>query len=183
MTIYTSASRTHKHNPCPEGAKRTQEALAKLGLNMQSLVPMRVVLEELGISDTVFSFCEVRKGCEAEADQVLRRYMSFLVHLTQGYLGVYHDSTALNKRLAGHMRAVPLAKEYALVDHRHSHEASPASRKGLEVYKWLLSDNPNYLCALHAGIALMDGAELIGKRQEVHDKLLGKLRELMPDGQ
>jgi hypothetical protein len=180
MTIYTSASRTHKHNPCPEGAKRTQEALAKLGLNMQSLVPMRVVLEELGISDTVFSFCEVRKGCESEADKVLRAYMSFLIHLTQGYLGVYHECRSLNKRLAGHMRPATLATEYALIDHVRAHETDPVRMKGLEVYKWLLSDNPNHLCALHAGIALMDGAELIGKREEVQQALLGKLRELLP---
>lgn len=179
MTIYTSASRTHKHNPCVDGSARTKEALARLGLNMNSLVPMSVVLEQLGVSDTVFSFCEVRKGCEAEADRVLREYMKHILVLTKEYLGFDAWSKGILKRLEGHIRPRILADELTVFMYGISTEPDPVARKALEVYRCMLSEQPNYLCALHAGIALMDGASFLGKHAEVRQALYDKLKELL----
>lgn len=181
MTIYTSASRTHKpkYDICADGRIRTANLLDKHGLHMDSLVTMRFILEEMGISDCVFSFCEVRKGDEQEAAQVLQAYMAFLLDLVSEYFHIYLPSKALTKRLQGHIRPEALLKEYKGVKLLRETESDNAQRKALEVYLCLLSDRPEYQAVTHAGIALMDAAELIGKRTEVNNRMLTKLRELL----
>lgn len=181
MTIWTSASRTHKekHGICVDGIRRTQQVLAKLGLGMESLVTMRTILEELGVSDCVYSFCEVRKGCEDEADRVLRQYMSYILDLTEEYLGVRLYTNGLNKRLAGVSRPALLLEEYNIVNNDYHNEPEPVKRYGYNVYRCMLSPKTDSQAATHAGISLMDGAEVLGKREEVHGKLFAKLQELL----
>ncbi len=64
MTVYTKASLTAKYNVCDQGVERTKAALEKNGLTMDSKVSMQLILRELGLSDTLFSFCSVCKGSE-----------------------------------------------------------------------------------------------------------------------
>lgn len=181
MTIYTSASRTHKpeHGICERGIENTQRVLAKLGLTMESLVTMELILDELGLCDCLYSFCEVRKGCEEEASFVLRNYMAYVRELTQEYLGVYVVVESVNKRLAGVMRPALLMRDHAAICDARAVLSDPIKMYGMDVYKCLASSFTDSQAANHASIALMDGAELLGKRAEVHDKLTQRLRSLL----
>ena len=73
--IYTKARLTAEYNICEGGTERTEKALERLGLTMDSRVSMQLIMRELGLSDTLFSFCAVCKGCEDEANKIGRAHV------------------------------------------------------------------------------------------------------------
>lgn len=190
MTIYTQAALTAKFNVCEGGTARTAEALSRLGLTMESPVTMQLILRELGLSDTVFSFCAVQKGCENEAREVLHQYMLFVTGLACRFIMLtpsqpeYAELLAnanhvINKRCAGIDRKALMQASYERVSAAHSAESIPYMRYLLETYRHMLSTNPDYLAATHAGIALLECAKLVGVYDEIHQRLVDELTRLL----
>lgn len=190
MTIYTKAALTTVEGICDGGIERTKATLAKLGLTMDSRVSMQLILRELGLSDTLFSFCSVCKGCEEEAAQVLGKYMAVVTGLACRFLQLTNAEYAedllaandtLNKRFAGMDRKMLLAEHYKKFKIHHATDDMPQNKHFLNVYLIMLSSQPNHLCATHASIALMDGLEICGARREMHDRLYTELSDLLGD--
>lgn len=188
MTIYTCAAYTTAHDICEGGKERTQALLDKLGLGFNEWGSMQLIMRELGLSDTLFSFCKVKKGCEAEAQEVLGKYMLQvtgdalnLIHLTRPDISsqLTRANKAINKRCLNIRRPELLAQEYAHVNRMHGNEAEVNIRHWLDVYRCMLSDKPDHLAATHASIALMDGASIIGIRQHMHEHLCDTLNRLL----
>lgn len=184
MTIYTSASRTHKpkYDICENGIVRTKALLDRLGLEMDSLVPMGLILDELGLSDCLFSFCEVAAGGEREARAVLLTYMQVLLDTNSEYLYRTDDERIIKpiqKRILGLERAAAKQQATTLLSAAYNLEPNMAKRKGIDVLRCLTSDHPDYLAVLHGGVHLMDGAAILGKRDEVHGTLSGALKSLL----
>lgn len=188
MTIYTQAALTAKFNVCEGGTARTAAALSRLGLTMESPVTMQLILRELGLSDTVFSFCAVQKGCEEEARRVLWGYMLCLTGLACRFITLTHPeyielianaNHVINKRCSGVNRKELMQQNYERVSAAHASEEAPNIRYFLDTYKHMLSTSPDYLAATHAGIALLEGCKVVGVYNEVHTKLVGELHTLL----
>lgn len=188
MTIYTKAAYTTKEGICEGGLERTIQTLDRLGLTMDSRVSMQLILRELGLSDTLFSFCRVCKGCEAEAQQVLHKYMLAVTGLALRFLTLTRPELAeplveankvINKRCAGLDRKALLAQVYKKIKVLHENETAPQDKHWLNVYLCMLSEHPDHLCATHASISLMDGADVVGIRAEIHARLVQELTDLL----
>lgn len=186
MTIYTSPSLTiQPHNGyCEGGAERVKAALAKHGLSMESIVPMRMILDELGVSDTVFSFCKVCKGSEKEAEQVLHTYMLFLyegaVHQLAGVDLEPYGLKAIRKRCEGHNRPHLLVGANKAMAYLRNSNPNPTERYALKALEALSMPVPDEIAAVHAGQALMQMGEAAGDPHRIQDMLRRKLEELMP---
>lgn len=188
MPIKTRASLTAKHNICEGGTERTKLTLERLGLQFDSIVTMGLILREMGLSDCVFSFCATEKEDRKEADRVLRAYMLYVTGLAQRFIILTHSqydamlaeaNKAINKRCEGHRRPAQLARLYAKVNDAYRTESEPRVKHWLDVYRCMLSDKPDHLAATHGGIALMDGADIVGIRNEVHIQLVEELTRLL----
>lgn len=168
--------------------ERTLAALERLGLTMDSWVSMQLIMRELGLSDTLFSFCKVKKGDEKEAKKVLREYMEYVAVTAFKFLCVADPSLAvpltgpmkaIDKRIKGYDRRPMLAAEYKNVKNIYNEELRPHLKHWLNALLCLLSEYGDHLCATHASIALMDGADIVGIRKEVHTNLCHQLNELL----
>lgn len=188
MTIYTRAAWTTTSGICEGGLVRTMEALEKYGLTLDSDVSLQTILKELGLSDTLFSFCKVTKSSQKEAIRVLRQYMLEVTGLAGRFLLLLHPEYAepladankvINKRCRGIKRPELMAATYAKIKALWKAETSPQDRHWLNVYLCMLSKQPDHLVATHASIALMDGAEVVGTRKEIHDRLYKTLEDLL----
>jgi hypothetical protein len=190
VTIYTCAAYTTAHDICEGGKERTQALLDKLGLGLNDWGSMQLIMRNLGLSDTLFSFCKVKKGCEQEAQQVLGQYMLQvtgdalnLIALTRPDIvsELVRANKAINKRCINIRRPELLAQEYNHINRLHANEAEVNIRHWLDVYRCMLSDKPDHLAATHASIALMDGAGIIGIRDQMHKHLCATLNRLLGD--
>lgn len=191
MTIRTKAAWTLPEGVCDRGRERTAEALARLGLTEDSMVTMQQILQELGLSDTLYSFCRVKKGDEAEASTVLRRYMNAVANATYRYIIVADPNyaellkppmLAIDKRVRGIRRPELWNKRHAAVKALHDAEQRAHIKHWLNALLCLLSSHKDHLCATHASISLMDGADIVGIRKETHTVLYETLSELLgPD--
>lgn len=189
--IRTKAAYTTQAGICEGGMERTIATLERLGLTMDSWVTMQLILRELGLSDTLFSFCKVKKSDEAEAKRVLRTYMEHVA--TTAYKFIYisdppyfgklrEPMLAIDKRVRGLDRRPLFAAQYKVVKALHSAENRPHIKHWLNALLCLLSEYADHLCATHASIALMDGADVVGVRSDVHENLMYQLSQLLgPD--
>lgn len=186
--IRTKAAYTTNAGICEGGMERTMAALEKHGLGLHSWVTMQLILRELGLSDTLFSFCKVKKGDEPEARRVLRHYMGHVAATAYRFIWVadpsYVDKLnrpihAIDKRVRGHDRRALFAAQYKDVAKLHKEETRPQIKHWLHALMCLLSEYGDHLCATHASIALMDGADIVGIRKEVHGNLVHMLSELL----
>lgn len=190
--IYTKAAWTTTSGICDGGYKRTVDALAKHGLTMDSDVSMQTILAELGLSDTLFSFCKVKKGGEVEAAHVLGKYMQHVAGYAFKFLSyttpieemavLAKSNKPINKRADGIKQTATMAHCYKLVNKLYQKETHASSRFLLDVYRIILSDKPEHLKATHASIALMDACAVHDARKECHDTLVKVLSDLLgPD--
>lgn len=189
--IYTKAAWTIPAGACDGGTERTAVALDKAGLTMDSLVTMQLILEHLGLTDTLYSFCVVKPSSKAEADKVINAYCKAVVGYAHQFLGLTYPHVAqalvethqaLNKRFEGHNRPGQVARAYAVANDIYKEQTDPTIRFFVDVYRIALSSHPHHLIAVHTSIALMDGVALADARQEVHDRLVELLSELLgPD--
>lgn len=188
MTIYTCAAYTTAHDICDGGKERTQALLQRLGMGLNDWGSMQMIMRNLGLSDTLFSFCKVKKGCEQEALKVIRAFITQavgdafqLIGLTRVDLAteLVKANKAINKRMQGIERPALLLQEYNAVSRLHVNEPEPHVKFWLDVYRCALSDKPLHLIATHASIALMDGADIMKFRSEMHAHLCEKLNELL----
>lgn len=191
MTIYTKARLTAQHNICEGGTERTAAALERLGLTMDSKVTMQLILRELGLSDTLFSFCAVCKGCEIEADKVLHAFMLEVTGLACRWLllmnptyvsALERANAAINKRCRGLKRPELNSQIHKEIKALQDEQTNPQDRYWLSTYLCMLSHHPDYLAATHGAIALMDGAAIVNMRDEIHAHLVSHLTVLLgPD--
>ncbi len=188
MTIYTSAALTCQPHDgyCEQGEPRIKAVLAKHGLQWDSLVTMRFILDELGISDCVFSFCKVKPSCEKEAKETLAKYMVYLYTVALGYADLdptdkllRDDLKAIRKRCEGHHRPRPVAIAHAVVTATKREQGDPVRRYGLEALVCLSAPKADELAATHAGIALMEAGRRNGDGDLVQNQLRTKLEELL----
>lgn len=186
--IRTKAAYTTKEGACEGGLERTIAALDRLGLTMDSWVSMQLILRELGLTDTLFSFCKVKKGDEAEAIKVVREYSSYVAALASRFIWVAEPTyaatldrplQAIKKRMQGVDRRPLYNAQYEVLKRAHGEETRPHIKHWLNALMCLLSTYGEHLCATHASISLMDGADIVGIRREVHEELLKKLHELL----
>lgn len=187
--IYTKARLTAEYNICEGGTERTEKALERLGLTMDSRVSMQLIMRELGLSDTLFSFCAVCKGCEDEANKVLWTYMMEVVGRAGRWLTmvgtpdivkfVAEANGAINKRCSGRPRPALQKKLHDDAKALHDLCPFPQDKFWLFCYMCMLSDRPDHLAATHATIALLDGCEAVGMRQEAHDTLFKVMMDLL----
>lgn len=168
--------------------ERTMTALEKYGYNLHTWVTMQLILRELGLSDTLFSFCKVKKGDEKEASRVLRTYMEHVAATTYKFIWVADPDYAaklarpmhaIDKRVKGHDRRPLFAAQYQEVKKLYNAENRPQVRHWLNALMSLLSEYGDHLCATHASIMLMDGADIVGIRKEVHENLVYQLSQLL----
>lgn len=188
MTVYTCAAYTTAADICDGGKERTEALLQRLGLGLNDWASMQLIMRELGLSDTLFSFCKVKKGCEKEAQKVLRAFITHCVGRASSFIGLtrmdlasqlVNANKAINKRMAGIHRPAYLLQEYKAVSRLHVNEFEPHVKFWLDVYRCALSDKPEHLIATHAGIAMMDGAAVLNFRPQMHKALCDKLNELL----
>lgn len=189
--IRTKAAYTTKAGICEGGLERTNAVLERLGLTYDSWVSMQLIMRELGLSDTLFSFCKVKKGDEAEAHRVLTTYTEYVASILYKYIWIADPTytpklsramAAIDKRLKGHDRKALLQAQYQTVRKLHEEELRPQIKHWLNGLLCLLSDNPLHLASTHASIALMDGADIVGVREAVHNNLYSQLMDLLgPD--
>lgn len=185
MTIYTSAALTCQPHQgyCDQGEERTRATVARLGIQWDTLIPMRLILDEMGISDCVFSFCKVKKGCEGEAHTVLCQYMQYLFQgaMQEADIDVElftAEVKAIRKRCEGYNRPHLLKTAHAAMAYLKNSEPDVGKRHALEALKCLSSDRPDELAATHAGIAMMELGRVRGV--DIEGQLRRKLEELMP---
>lgn len=189
--IRTKAAYTTKEGICEGGMERAIATLERLGLTMDSWVTMQLIMRELGLSDTLFSFCRVKKGDEAEASRVLRTYMEYVATVAYKFIWaadpdyapkLHKPMLAIDKRVKGHDRRPLFAAQYREVKKLWEIETRPHVKHWLNALLCLLCEYGNHLCATHASIALMDGADIVGIRAEVHENLCFQLNSLLgPD--
>lgn len=183
MTIYTSMRLTHANEACLEGTARTLATLERLGLDRSSIVPMRTVLEEMGVADTVFSLGGVTPASRKEADAVMLEYGLYLINLTSTLGPQYVNSNvarAATKRLASGVPAATLAHILAEArrESKNSTTLFEASIRG--VYVMLLTDRPLHQCLVQATIQILQAANFINKGKQTQDSLKDFLRSQMP---
>lgn len=183
MTIYTSMHLTHQHEACPDGTARTLATLQRLGLDASSVVPMRTVLEEMGVVDTVFSLGGVTPGSRREADAVMLEYGLYLANLASTLAPQYvnrNAARAVTKRLASGVPAATLAPVLAeaIRDSKSSTTLFETSIRG--VYVMLLTDKPLHQCLTQATIQILQAANFINKGKQTQDNLKQFLRAMMP---
>lgn len=183
MTIYTSMHLTHANEACPDGTARTLATLQRLGLDASSIVPMRTVLEEMGVVDTVFSLGGVTPGSRKEADAVMIEYGLYLINLASTLAPQYVSNSvarAATKRLASGVPADALTHILveALRDAKDSTTLFEASIRG--VYVMLLTDKPLHQCLTQATIQILQAANFINKGKQTQDSLKHFLRAQMP---
>lgn len=189
MTIYTRAAYTTTQGICEGGMERTEATLKKLGLTMDSDVSMQLIMRELGLLDTLYSFCKVCKRSEKEAQNVIRKYCLFVggkaaqwLLLTRSDLAqdIAGSNRALNLRFTG--RDNPKLRNAAMASmtivHNHEH-TTIIERQWAEVYRCLLADKIDAFCATHATSALLEGARMCGMQSEVHERLCQELNQLL----
>lgn len=187
MTIYTTAAKVAKHDVCDGGTERTAAALAKRGLTMNDVVPMQLILEDLGLCDALFSFCEVEKKSRKEADLVIREYMRNVAGYITRFLSLTHGygeelrqgNHVLNKRFDGIDRPSLLRKSFVTFRKLHEAEVDPAGKHWLNAYSILLSPKPDHICAVHSTVALLEGAAVTGFDKEMRDMLVNVLQTLL----
>ena len=191
MTIITKAAWTAKYNVCEGGTARTAAALEANGLTMDDEVSMQDIMRTLGLSDTLFSFCKVKRGCEPEAQRVLGEFMRAVVGYALRWItftrsdlseALVQANKAINKRCDGISRPALLAQEYAKINDLYRVEHEPKIKYWLDVYRCVLSNKPDHLAATHAAIALMDGADVMKMRNAVHEQLCAVLNNLLETG-
>lgn len=191
MTIYTRAAYTTTQGICEGGMERTQATLDKLGLTMDSDVSMQLIMRELGLLDTLYSFCKVCTRSEAEAERVIRQYCLFVGGKAAQWLALTHSdmaemiaaaNRALNLRFSGKdntkMRRTSLAAWTTALT-LNADSFNIVERQWVEVYRCLLTDKIDAFCATHATVALLEGARLCGMWEEVHARLCQELNQLL----
>lgn len=186
--ILTCAAYTTKEGICDGGIDRTQALLDELGITADTWVSLQLIMRHLGLSDTLFSFCRVKKGCEEEARTVLWAFMlevtgyaNRFIMLTRPEFAtmLIRANKAINKRCTGIERKMLLRDCHREFQNKHRVEADPAIKHWLNVYMCMLSDKPDHLCATHGSIALMDGAAIHNFRTEIHEQLCQTLNKLL----
>lgn len=191
MTIYTRAAYTTTQGICEGGMERTIATLEKLGLTMDSDVSIQLIMRELGLLDTLYSFCKVCKRSEAEAQHVIRQYCLFVggkaaqwLLLTRGDLSelVAASNKALNMRFTGRdngkvRRRAQVAWTTLLT--MEGERVNIIERQWIEVYRCLLADKIDAFCATHATVALLEGARLCDMQPEIHERLCKELITLL----
>lgn len=171
---------------CEGGEQRTIEGLARYGLKLGDTVTMRDCLEVLGVSDTVFSLPYVVKQYAGEAKQVMLQYMAFEIDVAIGLMPLLEISSyakylnAVKKRAQGHSRPGPLAEAHEFYNRLHKEAIHPVHKYTTAAMVALSCDKPDNIAACHAGIALMDAGRADGRREQVAETLINKMRELIP---
>lgn len=174
---------------CEGGLERTNETLARLGLNMDSLVSMQTIMRELGLTDTLYSFCKVTLESRAEAQKVLGEFIKYetelaywLINFTRSDLSTAIKQAArpIKKRAEGTPREALQQQEYESLSRLYYNEPEAHIKHWINAFRCLLSnEKSDSLAATHAAMALMDGADIIGIREEIHKRLCDKLNELL----
>ena len=162
-------------------------ALKRLGLTMNSVVSMRTILDQLGVSDTVYSFCKVKPESQKEADHVLHTYMEYLYDIALNRFGAFDPAEypmhakAIRKRCQGIYRPKLLAEASIALTKMKAGVESPERLKALDAMLCLSSTNhADAIAATHAGVALMDACRASGAGEALAEELRAKLEELMP---
>lgn len=172
---------THQHETCEDGTGRTEDALRRLGLTRNSIVPMRLVLDEMGLLDCLFSFCGVTKGSRKEADLVLSEYTLYLMNVSaQFWPHLVNPNTV---RVAGkHARGLA-GKEQVLEAQRVATRAGAnlAEDAVHGMYITLLANIPAHLRAVHATRFAMSAAHMQGRGKDIQTLLVAFMRNMMPD--
>lgn len=189
MTIYTKAEWTLAEGPCEGGVERTDEALARLGLDRSSMVSMQLILRELGLTDTLYSFVRVRGDCKKEAQEKLAKYAMEVAALAHGVLVLVYGeklmriNRAINRRYVGGRGFNPecLQAQREVLELKRE-ETNISMQHLLEAYSCLLSNKSDAISVTQATVAALDGASVANARAEVHGHLTRKLAEILgPD--
>lgn len=189
MTIYTTAATVAKHDVCPGGTDRTAEALAKRGMTMDSRVTIQIILNDMGLCDALFSFCEVEKASRKEAEGVIREYMLSVAGYALRFLSLDADDNrkqvlldankAINKRCEGISRPALSRRSFVEVNRLYNQETDTKTRHWLNAYKIMLAPKPDHVTAVHATIALLEGCEVLSMDNEMRGALVHRLADLL----
>lgn len=180
MTIFTSMELTHQHETCADGTERTEAALRRLGLTRHSIVPMRVVLDEMGLLDCLFSFCGVTKASRREADLVLSEYTLYLMNVSAMFwphLVNPNTVRVADKHARGLAGKEQVAEAYRVAQRAGS---SLAEDNVHSIYLTLLADVPTHIRAVHATRFAMSAAHMQGRGKDIQTLLVAFLRSAMP---
>lgn len=187
--IYTKARLTAEFNICEGGTERTAATLERLGLTFDSRVSMQLIMREMGLSDTLFSFCAVCKGCEEEAQQTLWKFMLEVTGRAGQWLTlmapaelvktITEANKVINKRCSGRPRPALMKKLHDDVKALHDICPHEQEKFWLYVYMCMLSDKPDYLAATHGTIALLDGCAVVGMREEAYNVVFKTMMDLL----
>lgn len=194
MTIYTTAARVARFDVCEGGTERTAAALAREGKTMDTVVTLQNILHSLGLTDALFSFCDVEPGSEVERDRVLGRYIVVLgallcpgvqvaVHEDRAVYRAVQDARMLiDKRGAGIEREAFAKRVLVTLLRAKREQDAPHLRYWLQGIAELLGPKPNYLAATHATVACIEGYRALGMEARAVEHLTKRLESLLNEG-
>lgn len=164
---------------CSSGMERLEALMAEIGATDRTPIPMRLILDRLGVSDCTFGFCGIKSSL-TERDKKLSTYMQYLFQELCSFvpdlmLQYPAEFKAIRKRCEGHNRPHLIEGAYKKLRECRRYIVGRNERHALFGLMLLAAPHPDYLCAVHAGICLMDA----GGHAHYETMMRAKLEELV----